>query len=58
MTKDDALRMALKILMNQEFEQDEDCGHQDCQECQYGNDLRKAIAAIIQALEDTNNGSV
>lgn len=51
MTKDDALRMALKILIEQEVEQDEDCGHSDCQECQYGNQLRAVIAAIKEALE-------
>jgi hypothetical protein len=56
MTKDDALKMALKILTEQEVEQDEDCGHPDCQECQYGNELRKAIAAINEALEEKNNG--
>jgi len=55
MTKDDALRMALKILVEQEVEQDEDCGHPDCQECQYSNELRKAIAAINEALEDKNS---
>ena len=55
MTKDDALRMALKILMEQEVEQDEDCGHPDCQECQYGNELRKTIAAINEALKEKNS---
>ena len=53
MTKDDALKMALKLLMEQEVELDDDCGHRDCQECQYGNQLREAVAAIKQALEET-----
>ena len=53
MTKDDALKMALKLLMEQEVELDDDCGHPDCQECQYGNQLREAVAAIKQALEET-----
>ena len=51
MTKNDALKMALKILTEQEVEQDEDCGHPDCQECQYGNEVRKTIAAINEVLE-------
>jgi len=55
MTKDDALRMALKILIEQEVEQDEDCGHPDCQECRYGNELREAITAIKKALEEEKN---
>lgn len=53
MTKDDALRMALKILTEQEVELDDDCGNPDCQECQYGNQLREAVTAIKQALEET-----
>ena len=55
MTKDDALKMALKILTEQEVEQDEDCGHPDCQECQYNNKLREAITAIKETLEEKNN---
>ena len=55
MTKDDALRMALKILTEQEVEQDDDCGHPDCQECQYNNKLREAITAIKEALEEESN---
>ena len=51
MTKDDALRMALKILLEQEVELDDDCGHPDCQECQYGNQLRAVIAAINEVVE-------
>ena len=54
MTKDDALKMALKILTEQEVELDDDCGHPDCQECQYGNQLREAIAAINEVLKDKN----
>lgn len=55
MTKDDALKMALKILTEQEVELDDDCGVLDCQECQYGNELRKTIAAINEALEEESN---
>ena len=51
MTKDDALKMALNFLIAEEIEQDEDCGHPDCRECRYGNELREAIAAIKEALE-------
>ena len=47
----DALSMALKILMEQEVERGEDCGVQDCQECKYNNQLRKAISLILQTLE-------
>ena len=50
MTKNDALKMALKILVEQEVELDDDCGHPDCQECQYGNQLREAVAAINEVL--------
>lgn len=50
MTKDDALRMALKILMEQEVVLDDDCGNPDCQECQYGNKLRAVVAAINEVL--------
>ena len=55
MTKDDALRMALKILMEQQIELDDDCGHPDCQECQYNNKLRKVIAAINKVLKEESN---
>ena len=50
MTKDEALRMAFNFLIEEEVELDDDCGHPDCQECQYGNELRDVIAAIKEVL--------